>query len=128
MDIDTDPANDDAILVEMQLTREDPAQFGQPDLSAIADDQASLDTDVTSGWIPVKIHDLTGTPGGGIPTPGYDPVAQGPEYVFPLPADLESRGYRFVRLRVTFQLDDGHARVDPLPSVGKVSLRFQFNF
>ena len=126
-DLLTVPGND-AIFVEIQVTREDPSVFGEPDLSAIDVNQDSTDTTITSAWTSLKIHDKTGIPGGAFPgIPGYDAGRDGLEYTFPID-QLNGQGFRFVRYRITFQLDDGHRRDDPRPFVDNIILHFQFNF
>jgi hypothetical protein len=127
-DILTNPTSNDAIFIEMQMTRENPVLFGEADLSSIdPETQESTDQSVTSLWRPAKVHDNTGIPGGAFSIPGYNPGVQGSEYSFPI-ADLNGKGYRFVRFRITFQLDDFQARTDPIPYVDKLTLHFQFNF
>lgn len=126
-DIQSDPTTNDAIFVELQMTREHPTLFGQPDLSALDAFQNSTDTSITSRWLPLKVHDNSGKPNGVFNIPGYNPGVFGSEYTFPLAA-LNGFGYRFVRYRITFQLDDEQTRLDPLPSVDAITLKFQFNF
>lgn len=126
-DIDTSPTTNDAIFVEIQATREHPSVFGTPDVSAIDATQGSSNESITSQWMPLKVHDATGVPGGVFTIPGYDPGANGTEYAFPI-NQLNNKGYRFVRFRITFQLDDTQSRLDPLPYVDTIRLGFQFNF
>lgn len=127
-DIVTVPTSNDAIFIEIQMTREHPALFGEPDLSAIDNDtQQSTDTSITSSWLPAKVHDNTGIPGGAFKIPGYNPSVQGSEYSFDI-SQLNDKGFRFVRFRITFQLDDFQSRTDPIPFVDKLTFRFQFNF
>jgi len=127
-DILTNPTSNDAIFVEVQMTREHPSLFGQADLSAIhPDSQETTDPSVTSAWLPAKVHDNTGVPGGAFDIPGYNPSVQGSEFTFPIDT-LNEKGYRFVRIRITFQLDEIHARTDPIPLVDQLTLHFQFNF
>ena len=60
--------------------------------------------------------------------PGYNPGALGNEYTFPTDDELNGFGYRFVRYRITFQLDDTQASTDPIPFVDAIQMDFQFNF
>ena len=126
-DIATDPTTNDAIFVEIQATREDPSVFGLADLSAIDAVQGTNDPSITSDWMPFKVHDRTGTPGGQFNIPGYDPGLNGLEYTFPIDA-LNGRNFRFVRFRITFQLDDSQSRLDSIPFVDFIQMLFQFNF
>lgn len=125
--IATDPTTNDAIFVEVQATVESADEFGTPDLSKIDSKQNTTDTFTTSNWMPLKVHDRTGTPGGVFTIPGYDPGVQGLEAVFPVDA-LNNRGFRFLRFRITFQLDNSQKRLDPIPLVDFIQMQFQFNF
>ncbi len=127
-DVATTTEND-AVLVEMQMTREHPSIFGTPDTSAIDGvTQNSTNTAVASQWVPIKIHDKTGKPGGALPVPGWSPGTHGQEYAgFPVTA-LNGKGYRWMRFRITFQLDDTQMANSPVPFVDFVETRFQFNF
>src|SRR5262245_52875757 len=78
----TTSAQNDAIYVQAQMTREHPIVFGTPDTSAIStiitsnivDAQQSTNTAVTSMWTPIKLHDESGTVGGAFtPTLGAIP-------------------------------------------------------
>ncbi len=122
-----DAPENDAILIEIQLTREHPTIFGDPDLSAVGPGQDTLDPVITSDWTPFKVHDKTDNPLGSFVVPGWSKAANGDEFAFDI-SHLNNKGYRFVRFRVTFQLDDAHTRTDTLPSVDKATMRFQFNF
>jgi hypothetical protein len=128
-DVATNPTTNDAVLVEIQMTREDPQAFGAADLSAIdQSSQDSLDESVTSAWLPLKVHDRTGTPGGVFDIPGYDPASQGLEFTFEVADQLNDKGYKFVRYRLTFQNDDTQTRSDALPFCDATEIHFQFNF
>jgi hypothetical protein len=126
--IATNPTTNDAIWIQMQMTREDRANFGTPDISAIGSDQESTNVTVSSPWTSVKVHDLTTVPGGGaLNVPGYDKSVHGSEYSgFPLDA-VNNRGYRFVRYRIFFQLDETQSSADPLPNVDFICLYYQYN-
>ncbi len=126
--ITTDSTGNDAIFVEIQMTSEHPSLFGQADLTAIDANQDSTDVSIMSQWHPLKVHDDTGIPGGVFNIPGYNPGALGNEYTFSTDAELNGFGYRFVRYRITFQLDDTQASSDPLPLVDAIKMNFQFNF
>ena len=81
----------------------------------------------TSNWTPAKVHDATGSTLPAIPVPGYDKGADGSEHIFPID-HLNGMGYRYVRVRITFQLDDLQTTQDPLPSVDRYTLHYQTNF
>jgi hypothetical protein len=121
-------AQNDAILVEAQMTREDPAKFATPDLSAITATQGSSNLTVTSAWTPVKVHDETRLPGGAFGAIANLPPSAPTEYAgFPLDS-LNGKGYRFIRFRIRFQLDATQTAFSPLPYVDRIVTRFQFNF
>lgn len=127
-DIATDPTTNDAIYVQVQMTREDPSIFGQPDESALDKLGNSTNTSITSQWLPIKIHDRTGLPGqGAFTVPGYDPAFDGSEFAsFPITA-LNGLGLRFIRFRIFFQLDQTQRRTDPIPNVDYIITHYQYN-
>ncbi|MCG3135412.1 MAG: hypothetical protein HMLKMBBP_03063 [Planctomycetes bacterium] len=126
-DIVTNPTANDAILVECQMTRESQLVFDTPDTTYLDSFQNTTDANQTSPWIPIKIHDRTNKPGGAFQPAGWSPTANGSEFSgFPVTA-LNGRGFRFIRFRITFQLDDFHARTDPTPHVESLTTHFQFN-
>jgi hypothetical protein len=121
-------AQDDAILVEAQMTREDPAKLGKPDLSAITSSQDTSNASVMSAWTPVKLHDRTLVPGGAFGPVAGLPASHPPEYSgFSVDA-LNGRGYRFIRFRIRFQLDATQTATSPLPYVDRIVTHFQFNY
>ncbi len=122
-------AINDAILIEAQFAIEDSNAFGQPDLSALLPDGSSVDDNKVSQWTPVRYVDNTGQATPAIPgIPGYDPGTQGNDAIFDITTVVTGRAYKFLRLRITFQLDDDQSSLDPLPFVDRVALNFQFNF
>jgi hypothetical protein len=125
------PQND-AIYVEAQMTTEHPTLFGTPNVSAIDSKQNSSNVNIMSQWVPIKLHDQTGIPGGAF-TPSLPPIASLPSNVpqeyagFPVTA-LNGKGYRFIRFRMYFQLDSTQTSTSPLPYVDKITTTFEFNF
>ena len=117
----------DAILVEVQMTREDPAKFGKADLSAIGTTQDTLNAAVTSAWVPVKLHDRTGVQGGAFGPVAGLPASHPDEYAGFSVGALNGHGYRFIRFRIRFQLDATQTVSSPLPYVDRITTRFQFN-
>ncbi len=126
-DIVTNPTTNDAILIEMQMTREHPSIFGEPDLTALNSFGDTTNPGITSDWRAVKIHDNTDSVIPAFVVPGWDKGTDGAETTFPI-EDLTGQGFRFARFRIFFQLDDFHSRLDPLPFVDKITMHFQFNF
>jgi hypothetical protein len=119
----------DAILVQVQMTREHTSLYGQPDTSAIDKNQDSLNTAIMSQWTPIKVHDETGTDGGAFgPIPGLPPNPPKEYASFDTSAALNGKGYRFVRFRIFFQLDPTQTTSSPVPYVERVTTHFQFNF
>jgi len=43
-------------------------------------------------------------------------------------AAVAGKNYKFVRLRITFQLDSTQTAASPLPAVDQVVIHFDFNF
>ena len=123
----------DAVYVSAQMTRENPAIFGKPDLSAIKpSDQSSTNVATMSQWLPIKVHDLTGVVGGAFtsalgPIPGYPPNAP-TEYAGFDPSPLIGKGYKFLRFRIYFQLDPTQTATSPIPYVDRIVTTFQYNF
>jgi hypothetical protein len=121
-------AQNDAILVEAQMTRENLTKLATPDLSAITASQDTSNLAITSSWTPIKLHDETGLPAGafgaiaGLP-PGHNPEFAG----FSVDA-LNGHGYRFIRFRVRFQLDATQTAQSALPYVDRIVTHFQFNY
>ena len=121
------PGND-AILIEIQAAIEHPTNFGQPLADAIDPNQESTDLKEVSQWYPVRIVDNTGNATSAIPVDGYVKGAMGPDRLFDYASKLNGRAFKFVRFRITFQLDDNHATGDPLPFVDRTETPFLFNF
>ena len=121
-------ALNDCAAVEVQFAIEDPAIFGEPLLDAVTATQDTSNPDEVSEWMPLRVVDNTGTPGGAIPLDGWDPDVQGNDVVFDIAEAVDGKGFKFVRVRVTFQLDETQSSSDPLPFVERVVINFQFNF
>ena len=122
----------DAIYVQIQMTKESITVFGTPNLTAIDKSQNSTNTTVTSQWVPIMLHDETGVAGGAFtpslgPIPGL-PASPPKEFAgFDISA-LNGKGYRFMRFRIYFQLDATQTASSPLPFVDRIVTHFQFNF
>jgi len=133
-------AQNDAIYVQAQMTREHPIIFGTPDTSSIVtvatsnivDAQQSSNTAVASNWVSIKLHDETGIVGGAFgPTIGAIPgLPPNPpkEYASFNISSLNGKGYRFIRFRIFFQLDATQSTSSPLPNVDRIITTFEFNF
>jgi hypothetical protein len=95
----------DTMTIEVQMAVEDQNDLGNPDLSAmdIADSDGdgnyddSLDLSKLSEW--TRIYDIE---------------------------DLNDKGYQFLRVRVTFQLDDAQTADEPLPYLDYLRIPFRF--
>lgn len=128
-DVGTFPTTNDAILVQAQFTRENPSIFGIADTTVINSSQNSTNTNITSQWVTVKVHDRTGTAGGAFgPIAGYDLGRDGTEFSgFDNDAAINGHGFRFVRFRVFFQLDQTQQYSDPVPSIDFIVTHYLFN-
>ena len=91
---------------EVQMSREDPTNFGHADTSSInVGTGFSSDTTKASQWVVLKdptlgVQDVTGT--------------------------LNGNGYQFFRVRITFTLKDGQKRDDPVPYVDRLRFRTKY--
>ncbi len=126
-DFNIDGQND-AVLVEIQFAIEDQANLGFAKLDALQGDHSSANFDELTDFLPARILDNTEDPLSAIPLDGYVKGAQGPDVIFDIAGEVTGRPFKFVRLRITFQLDDGHTSTDLMPSVDRVDVNFQFNF
>ena len=125
----TQSVGDDAILIEMQMAIEDPENFGEPKLDALNKDEDSTNPAEVSAWAPVRYTDNTGGDEPAIPgIPGYNPSINGKDYIFDIASAMNGHNYKFVRFRVTFQLDDLQSSADPLPYLDRMQMTFEFNF
>ncbi len=121
--------SDDATLIEMQMAIEDPDNFGFPLLNALEPDEGTSNVDEVSKWAPVRYTDNTGGAEPAIPNiPGYNPATMGPDHIFDIAEVMNGKSYKFVRFRITFQLNDTQSSTDILPSVDRLAMTFQFNF
>jgi hypothetical protein len=95
----------DTMKIEVQMAGEDPANLGKPNLNAqdLADadkDGATddtLDESTLSEWISIQAIET-----------------------------LNGRNYQFIRVRITFQLDDGQTFDQPLPFLELLRIVFKF--
>ena len=95
----------DQMTIEVQMATEDPSALGDPDLRSLDlldedEDGATDDTlDVVrlSEW--TRVMDIE---------------------------SLNGRGYQFLRIRVTFQLDDDQGPDDPLPILERLRIPYRF--
>jgi hypothetical protein len=95
-----------SIKYEIQMSREDPQNFGKADTGSISVvDGTSSDLTRASNWVVFK-----------------DPVA-GIQNVGPT---LNGKGYQFMRLRFSFTLKDGQTRDDPVPYVERLRFRLRY--
>jgi hypothetical protein len=118
----------DAILVEMQMAIEDSQNFGQPLLTALTPSGGTTNVNEVSAWAPVRVVDMSGIAGGAFGNiPGYNPSIHGQDYIFPAADSLNGFNYRFLRVRITFQLDQTQTSRDPFPFVDRMVVNFQFN-
>lgn len=121
-------AGNDALYVEMQFAIEDTTVFGAPKLDALTPTQGTTDESEISNWLPIKLADDTGIPGGAFKNiPGYDPGLQGNKPIFEYASKVNGKNYKFVRLRVYFQLDNAQSVGDPFPNMDRLILNFLFN-
>jgi hypothetical protein len=116
-------AGNDAILIEVQAAIENPANLGFPKTSAIDASENSTNVNEVSQWTPVRLLDNTST-GSSFYVPGNTST----DAVFPIETKLNGKNYRFVRLRITFQLDSTQTASSPLPFVDQITIRYDFNF
>ena len=116
-------AGNDAILIEIQAAIESPTQFGVPLTTALDANENSTNVNQVSAWTPARLVDGT-TAGGAFNVPGNTSK----DAIFPIEAAMAGKNYKFVRLRVTFQLDPTQTATSPLPSVDQMIFNFDFNF
>jgi hypothetical protein len=116
-------AGNDAVLVEIQGAIENPALLGTPLTTSIDALENSTNVAQASQWLPVRLVDNTPT-GDAFKVPGnYSTDA-----VFPIETETAGRNYRFVRVRITFQLDPTQTSSSPVPFVDRVTIHYDFNF
>ena len=117
-----EPEND-AVFIEVQYAIENPAQFGTPKVTVVDSHEDSTNIEEVSPWMPVRYVDKTPA-GGAIPIPGNTST----DRVFPVQQVTDGRKYKWVRIRITFQLDGTQTAQAPLPRVDRMSFNFDFNF
>ncbi len=116
-------SGNDAILVEIQLAVENPSTLGTPLITAIDANENSTNVKQVSQWMPVRLLDSTST-GGAIKVPGNNLA----DAVFNIDTKANGFNYRFVRLRITFQLDPTQTAQSPVPFIDQFVLKYDFNF
>lgn len=116
-------AGNDAIFVEVQAAIENPSQFGVPKTSAVDANENSTNVNEVSNWAPVRLIDGTPT-GNAFTVPGNTSR----DAIFPIESVMANKNYKFMRLRVTFQLDASQAATSPLPFIDQMIFHFDFNF
>jgi hypothetical protein len=116
-------AGNDAVFIELQATIEDPGQFGVPYTKAVDANENSTNQTLTSSWLPVRLVDATPT-GNAFTVPGNNSL----DAVFPVADKLAGKNFKFVRTRITFQLDSTQTSASPVPFVDQMIIHFQFNF
>jgi len=97
----------DSMSIDVQMAIEDPNNLGHPDLSGLdlfdqdkdGETDDSIDLNKVSDWVGFNSIQSLNTP---------------------------MRHYQFIRLRVTFQLDDGQTADQPLPFLDLLRIRFGF--
>lgn len=96
-----------SIRYEMQMSREDPQNFGNADVGSInIVDGSSSDPSRASNWTEIKSS--TGTINPNLPT------------------TMNANGYQFFRLRFSFTVKDGQTRDDPVPYVDRLRIRTRY--
>jgi hypothetical protein len=116
-------AGNDAIFVEMQCAVENPAALGTALTTSIDASENSTNVAQASQWLPVRLVDNTPT-GNAFTVPGNTLT----DVVFPIEAATAGRNYRFVRVRVTFQLDATQTSSSPVPFLDRMTIHYDFNF
>jgi len=95
----------DSMKIEVQMAIEDPNNLGNPDLSALDITDSDGDGQFDDTLNPAKVSEWT---------------------LLSNIEQLNDHHYQFIRVRVTFQLDDTQRASDPLPYLD--SLRIPFGF
>jgi len=116
-------AGNDAIFIEMQAAIEDPAKLGFPKTTAIDKNENSTNVNEVSNWVPIRLLDNTPL-GNSFSVPGNTST----DAVFAIDTKLNGHNFRFIRLRITFQLDPTQTAQSPLPFVDQVSVHYDFNY
>ncbi len=116
-------AGNNAIFIEIQAAIENPAVLGTPLTTAINAQENSTNVAQVSNWAPCRLID--NTPGGGAFTV---PGNTSSDAVFSISKALNGFGYRFVRVRVTFQLGPSQTAQSPVPYVDQIKVHYDFNF
>jgi len=116
-------AGNDAVFIELQCAIENPSQPGTALTTSIDANENSTDVSKASKWLPLRLVDSTPT-GGAFNVPGNTL----PDVVFPIDAATAGHNYRFVRVRITFQLDASQTSSSPVPFVDRMTLHYDFNY
>lgn len=96
---------DDEVRIEVQMAVEDGNDLGRPDLSALDVTDADGDGRFDDTLDPARLSEWT-------PLSGIE--------------SLNGRGYSFLRVRVVFQLDANQGPDDPLPSLERLRIPYEF--
>jgi hypothetical protein len=115
-------SGNDAILIEVQFAIENPNKLGTALTTAINGQENSTNIAQVSQWLPVRVLDSTA--GGAFAAQGITSN----DAVFSIASKIAPYAYRFVRVRITFQLDSTQTASSPLPFVDQMTLRYAFNF
>jgi len=113
----------DAVLVELQCAVENPAALGTALTTSIDASENSTNVAQASQWLPVRLVDNTPT-GNAFNVPGNT----SPDVVFPIADATAGRNYRFIRVRITFQLDSTQSASSPVPFLDRMTVHYDFNF
>ena len=95
----------DTMTVEVQMAIEDQNDLGNPNLNSM---------------------DVTDSDGDGEFDDTTDPTRLSEWTRLSSIEDLNGNGFQFIRVRVTFQLDDNQTPDNPLPFLDDLTVRFRF--
>ena len=81
----------------------------------------------TESLTPPKVQLTDGSnsePGKAFNIPGNTSL----DAVFPIQQQLAGKNYKFIRMRISFQMDDTQSSSSPVPYVDQITFKFDFNF
>ena len=102
----------DTMQIEVQMAAEDPGNLGSPNLNSL--DTGDLDTDGLT-------DDSLDWQGGTNPNATLSDWVKLSEI-----ESLNGYAFQFIRIRVTFQLDDNQTVDQPLPFLDSITVPFKF--